>query len=137
LSRKFAAASRHLKESPLQQSGLWRICADMEDNLPDAGPKRRWGKRHVFGAVLLFLLILLLAAWWQRTDIADRFVQGQLEQYDVRASYEIQDIGFRTQRLRNVVLGDPANPDLTAKAVEIDTVIGFGQPRLSAIRACA
>lgn len=119
----------------MQQSGLWRICADMEDNLPDAGPKRRWGKRHVFGTVLLFLLILLLAAWWQRTDIADRFVQGQLEQYDVRASYEIQDIGFRTQRLRNVVLGDPANPDLTAKAVEIDTVIGFGQPRLSAIRA--
>ena len=77
----------------------------MEDNLPDAGPKRRWGKRHVFGTVLLFLLILLLAAWWQRTDIADRFVQRQLEQYDVRASYEIQDIGFRTQRLRNVVLG--------------------------------
>lgn len=119
----------------MQQNGLWRICAAMEDNLPDAGPERRWGKRHVFGTLLLFLLVLLFAALWQRTDIADRFVKRQLEQYDVRARYEIEDIGFRTQRLRNVVLGDPANPDLTARTVEIDTVIGLGWPRVSAVRA--
>lgn len=107
----------------------------MEDELPDETPGRRWRKRHVFGAVLVLLLVLLAYAWWKRVDIADSFVRDYLEKNGVRASYEIEDIGFRTQRIRNVVIGDPARPDLTAKTVDIDVAIGFGRPSLDEIRA--
>lgn len=107
----------------------------MEEELPEAQPSRRWTKRHIFGAVLVLLLLLLAYAWWKRVDIADGFVRDYFEKSGVRASYEIEDIGFRTQRIRNVVLGDPAKPDLTAKRVEIDLAIGFGTPTLREIRA--
>ncbi|MFM2409472.1 MAG: hypothetical protein RL481_300, partial [Pseudomonadota bacterium] len=96
---------------------------------------RRWTKRRIFGAVALLLLLLLAIAWFQRERFADNLIQGQLNQAGVRADYEIAQIGLRTQRLENVVLGDPKHPDLTAKVVEIDIAIGFGAPAVRAIRA--
>ncbi len=96
---------------------------------------RRFKKRRIFGAALLLLLALLTIAWWQRYRLADNFVQDQIASRDITASYEIDEIGLRTQRLKNVVLGDPANPDLTAKVVEIDVIIGFGTPTIRAVRA--
>lgn len=107
----------------------------MEEELPQALPARRWSKRHIFGAVLILLLLLVAYAWWKRTEIADGFVRDYLEKNGVRAAYEIEDIGFRTQRIRNVVLGDPAKPDLTVRQVEVDLSIGFGAPSLREIRA--
>lgn len=98
-------------------------------------PAFRLGKRHIFGAVFLLLLVLLLVAWWQRIDIADRVVRNQFEINGVPAQYEIEDIGFRTQKIRNLVIGDPKNPDLTAKNVEIDLAIGFGTPQIRTVRA--
>lgn len=107
----------------------------MEEELPEAPPARRWTKRRIFGAVLLLLLLLLAYAWWKRVDIADGYVRDYLETNDVQAKYDIEDIGVRTQRIRNVVIGDPANPDLTAKLIEIELKIGFGAPSLREIRA--
>ena len=96
---------------------------------------RRFKKRRIFSAALLLLLVLLAIAWWQRYRLADNFVRDQITSRDITASYEIDEIGLRTQRLKNVVLGDPANPDLTAKEVEIDIIIGFGTPTIRAVRA--
>jgi translocation and assembly module TamB len=96
---------------------------------------RRFKKRRIFGAVLLLLLVLLAVAWWQRYRLADNFVRDQITSRGIKATYEIDEIGLRTQRLKNVVLGDPANPDLTAKVVEVDIVIGFGTPTIRAVRA--
>lgn len=107
----------------------------MEDGLPETTSARRWRSRYIFGAVLVLLLLLLAYAWWKRIDIADNFVRDYLDKNGVRATYEIGDIGFRTQRIRNVVIGDPANPDLRAETVEIDIAIGFGAPELREIRA--
>lgn len=107
----------------------------MEEDLPETPPASRWKKRRIFGAVALVFFVLLAIAWWQRTGIADRFVRDYLQKNGVRARYDIEDIGVRTQRIANVVIGDPAAPDLTAKQVELDFAIGFGQPRLRAIRA--
>ena len=96
---------------------------------------RRFKKRRIFGAALLLLLVLLSIAWWQRYRLADYFVRDQITSRDIAATYEIDEIGLRTQRLKNVVLGDPANPDLTAKEVEVDIIIGFGTPTIRAVRA--
>jgi translocation and assembly module TamB len=104
---------------------------DSEEHLEP--PMRRIKKRHIFGAVLLLLLVLLAVVWWQRFTIADRVVQGELDKANVRASYQIEDIGFRTQRLTNVVVGDPANPDLTARLIEINLAIGFGTPQIRSV----
>lgn len=107
----------------------------MEEELSDDQQRRGFTGRYIFGAVLVLLLLLLAYAWWKRIDIADSVVRDYLEDNGVRATYEIEDIGFRTQRIRNVVLGDPAKPDLTAKKIEIELAIGFGAPKLKEIRA--
>jgi translocation and assembly module TamB len=99
---------------------------------PFRGP--RW-KRRIFGAVSLLFLILIAIAWWQRISIADRFVQQELDARNVRASYEIIQIGVRTQQIRNLVIGDPANPDLTARLVEVDVAINFSGAVLRDVRA--
>ena len=107
------------------------LMADIEP-----GPFRgRRLKRRIFGAVLIFSLVLMGIAYWQRTGIASRFVESELERRGIKASYEIDEIGLRTQRLRNVVFGDPANPDLTAKLVEIDVSLNFSGATMRDVRA--
>ncbi len=96
---------------------------------------RRFRKRWIFGAVFLLLLVLLAIVWWQRYRLADNLVRDQITSRNIKATYEIEEIGFRTQRIKNIVIGDPANPDLTAKMVEVDIVIGFGTPTIQAVRA--
>ncbi|MGG8999003.1 hypothetical protein ACQ9AQ_27925, partial [Escherichia coli] len=52
----------------------------------------------------------------------------------VPARYQIEKIGLRTQRLTNVVVGDPANPDLRADWLEVDTSLGFSGVGVTAVR---
>ena len=92
------------------------------DVRPDSGAQ--W-KRRIFGGVGILLALLLLFAWAQRNTIADHFVQNAFAERDIRASYKIDTIGFRTQRIRDLVIGDPARPDLTAKLVEINVALNF------------
>ncbi len=94
----------------------------------------RW-KRRIFGAVTLLLIGLLLFAWSQRNSIADRFVQNAFAARGIKASYKIDTVGFRTQRIRDLVIGDPARPDLTAKLVEIDVALNFSGANLRDVRA--
>ncbi|MGB5078589.1 MAG: hypothetical protein WBO17_14010, partial [Sphingorhabdus sp.] len=102
----------------------------------EPGPFRgRRLRNRVFGVALVFLILLLAIAWWQRNTIADRFVESELESRDVRATYTIDNIGFRTQRIRNLVIGDPASPDLTAKLVEIDVALNFSGASMRDVRA--
>ena len=102
----------------------------------EPGPFRgRRLKRRIFGAVFLFFVILLAIAYWQRLTIADRFVERELASRDVRATYTIEEIGLRTQRIRNLVIGDPSKPDLTAKFVEIDVSLNFSGATMRDVRA--
>lgn len=104
------------------------------ENKPVPFRGRRW-KRRIFGAVGLLLIVLLAVAYWQRNHIADRFVQNELEARGIRATYKIDQIGFRTQRIRDLVIGDPANPDLVAKLVEVDVALNFSGANLRDVRA--
>ncbi len=106
----------------------------IQENEPEPFRGRRW-KRRIFAAVGLLLVVLLLIAWWQRNSIADRFVQNELEARGVKASYKIDQVGFRTQRIRDLVIGDPAKPDLVAKLVEVDVALNFSGANLRDIRA--
>lgn len=102
-------------------------------------PRPRWRHRTLLfkkrwltaGAVI----IVIAGVWIAREPIADQFISDQLGSRGVPAQYNIDSIGFRSERLSNVVIGDPARPDLTAKRVEVLLGYGWSGPYVSGIRA--
>ncbi|MGB3848204.1 MAG: hypothetical protein WA940_20200, partial [Sphingopyxis sp.] len=108
----------------------------MTDDIADSEnvPKRRRRikKRWLTSGALI---VLVGALWLAREPIADRFVREQLDTLGVPASYQIEEIGLRTERLSNVVIGDPTRPDLTARRVEIALGYGWHGPYVSSITA--
>ncbi|WP_428629300.1 YdbH domain-containing protein [Sphingopyxis sp.] len=90
--------------------------------------KKRW---LTAGAVI----IVVTGVWLAREPIADRFISDQLGSRGVAARYQIDAIGFRSERLSNLVIGDPASPDLTAKKVQVLLGYGWSGPYVTEIRA--
>ena len=85
--------------------------------------------------VLIPLGLVLVALWTQRAPIAENFVNRELNRRGVQANYDLTQVGLRTQRIENVVLGDPARPDLTARWVEVDIAFSGVTPQVAAVRA--
>ncbi len=52
----------------------------------------------------------------------------------VPATYEIEQIGPSRQILRNIVVGDPARPDLTVERAEVVIKARFGFPGIAEVR---
>lgn len=113
---------------------------DEADNLPDGGEEdfvedvRRaplW--RKILLVVSSVLLALVLYAWVTREDIADNIIAAQLEQLGIPATYEIESIGPDRQVLRNIVVGDPARPDLTIERAQVTIVYRIGFPRVGGV----
>ncbi|HST37413.1 MAG TPA: hypothetical protein VLK25_12390, partial [Allosphingosinicella sp.] len=100
--------------------------------------RRRWLPRWARVA-LLGLLILLLAAvailWTLRVRIATDYIDRALAERGVQATYEVKRIGFGTQIFENLRLGDPARPDLVARDVRVQILIGFSGPYVGLITA--
>jgi hypothetical protein len=88
----------------------------------DSGPTlvvrgTRWGRVAMFVALaaLILLAIAIGILWIQRRPIATHFLKGEFERRGVTASYHLDRIGFRTQQVSNLVIGDPKRPDLVAR----------------------
>lgn len=64
------------------------------------------------------------AAWISREQIASNVIDDYLAEAGVPATYDIIAIGPRVQVIENLVVGDPARPDLTVRRVEL--ALGFG-----------
>lgn len=86
-------------------------------------------------AGLAVLAVMLGIIWSQRQHIADGYVSRELAARNVKAHYHLTQVGLRTQRIENLVLGDPAHPDMTARSVEIDISYGSVLPHVAAVRA--
>src|SRR3546814_6196430 len=67
--------------------------------------KKRW---LTAGAVI----ILVAGVWIAREPIADEFISDQLDSRGVPARYTTERIGFRSEILSNIGIGDPNRPDL-------------------------
>jgi translocation and assembly module TamB len=91
--------------------------------------------RALLVALLGIVLLLLAALWLARKPIATDLIDRELARRGVPARYEVKRIGFRTQRLEGLSIGDPRAPDLTAEWVEVDLRPTFGAPEVRAIRA--
>jgi hypothetical protein len=99
----------------------------LEEEAPPPRKKRRW-------RVLTMLLVLALGAvWLARERIANKIIAGELESYDLPATYDLEKIGATRQVLKNVVIGDPKRPDMTIERVEIETVPTFGLPTIGEV----
>ena len=81
------------------------------------------------------LALVLAALWTQRAPIAENFISRELNRRGVEGSYDLTNIGLRTQRIENIVLGNPARPDLTARWVEVDIAFTGLTPQVAAVRA--
>lgn len=92
-------------------------------------------KTRVAALLILLALGMFGLVWLQRGKIAEHYVQRTLDARHVRASYKITQIALRTQRIENLVLGDPARPDLVARSVEVDIGYGVGLPYVANVRA--
>ncbi|MEQ1509409.1 MAG: YdbH domain-containing protein [Sphingopyxis sp.] len=75
-----------------------------------------------------------LVVWLNRSEIVTGFIDKALEDRDIRANYQIDQLGFGTQRLTNVVIGEPGNPDMTARVIEVEMAMGLSGPTIAAIR---
>ena len=81
-----------------------------------------WAWRLTKVGLLAFLTLLVVAAaiiWIWRKPIADDYIRDELERRGVAASYTLDRVGFRTQQISNLSIGDPANPDLTVHRATI------------------
>src|SRR5205085_9036553 len=57
--------------------------------------------------------------WIERRPIAIHFLKNEFERRGVQASYHLDRVGFRTQQVSNLVIGDPKRPDVTARFAQI------------------
>ena len=91
--------------------------------------------RRVAIVVALILIVALAGLWIDRKPIAEGYMTRTLAAAHVPARYTLAALGPGRQRLTNIVVGDPARPDLVADWIETETVIGLGGARLTGIRA--
>ena len=81
------------------------------------------------------VVILVAGVWLAREPIANEFIRDQLNVRGVPARYTIDRIGFGSEILSNIVIGDPKRPDLVAKRVEVLLGYGWKGPYVSGINA--
>jgi len=99
--------------------------------LPDAprGRKRRRIALISAGA----LAALAIGLWSAREQIAGGLIDRQLAQLNLPGRYTIEGIGADRQVLRDIVIGDPAHPDLTIARAEVRMAYGLTGPRIGQI----
>ena len=98
-------------------------------------PLRRPRWALVLTGLLLLIVLLIAIIWSSRLRIASDVIRRELDARGVQASYRVTGIGLERQRLEDVVIGDPRNPDLTARLVIVQVALGWRQTRVSEIFA--
>ncbi|ANU07741.1 intermembrane phospholipid transport protein YdbH family protein [Paraurantiacibacter namhicola] len=100
---------------------------------PKAG-KRRLVWRWFLMPVLLIVGLAVAAAWLQRQELARSAIEDYFEGHGVEARYDITRISPRKQVIENVVLGDPASPDLTVKRIIVSIIPKLGLPTVRRVK---
>ncbi len=95
----------------------------------------RWQRRRWRIAALLAALLgaALLGLWLARENIAHKVINRSLADLGLPATYKIERIGPTREVLTDIVIGDPANPDLTVERAEVRIIPTFGLPTIGAV----
>ena len=114
-----------LKEAgeELGEAGLAEpvIVRDKRGHWHRAWKVTQWGLLVLLGLALVSAVVL----WTQRKPIANNYLAKELAKRGVQATYHLDKVGLRTQQVSNLVLGDPAHPDLTAKFAQVQLQIAI------------
>ena len=100
--------------------------------MPATRSRRLWP--WLLGGAGLLLAAGVGVAWLQRDAIAGNVIARQLASSGVRATYRIERIDPGQQVLSNIIVGDPAHPDLTIAKATVALVYRFGLPRIGSVR---
>jgi len=108
--------------------------SETQDETSQTAPRarrwpRRWRRRMAVGGAVLALAAGSLA-WFDRERIAGDMLDHYLAQSGVRASYDIVAIGPRIEIVENIVVGDPARPDFTARRMVVELGVGWAGPEV-------
>ena len=106
---------------------------DGPDTLPAKSRKRRL-PRGGFRALGALLLLAVLIGWVQRNDIAESLITDYFEDQGVVATYDVALISPDRQVLTDIVIGDPARPDLTIDRLELNLTARLGLPAVRELR---
>ncbi|MDL2353023.1 MAG: hypothetical protein QFC78_09260, partial [Pseudomonadota bacterium] len=88
-------------------------------------PRRSRGWRGL--AVLgIIVAAVLLGLWLARENIAHKVINSRLEDLGLPATYKLEKIGPSREILTDIVIGDPAHPDLTIERAEVQIEPTFG-----------
>lgn len=105
------------------------------DDLADGAVAR--AKPHTKRRLAALGAGVLIAAgtglWLARAPIAQTVIDRQLAQLHLPGHYTIESIGTGSQVLKDIVIGDPAHPDLTIARARVELVYGFAGPILGRI----
>jgi hypothetical protein len=99
---------------------------------PTVRGRRIWP--WLLGGAGLVLAAGLGAAWLQRDTIAGNVIARQLATNGLHATYHIDRIDPGQQVLSNIVVGDPAHPDLTVAKATVTIAYRFGLPGIGSVR---
>jgi translocation and assembly module TamB len=110
------------------------VDGEQEEPIAKTAPRRRrFRKRQAAylatGAIFSIAVIL----WLQRIAISETLIEQELADRGISATYKIEAIGVRTQRLTNLVVGKGKIPDLTAKSLEITLDWGWRGPVIQSV----
>ena len=107
-----------------------------EQTLQPVTRRSRWRRWRVPLAILLVLFLIGFAiVWFDRVSLATDYIEGEFARRGVQASYEVKRIGFGSQVLENLVIGDPRRPDATVRRVEVGIRFGLTGPQVGLITA--
>lgn len=111
---------------------------EMQDETPPPAARaglwpRRWRSRIGLGGAVVALAAGSVA-WFDRERIAGDFIDDYLRENGVAATYDIVAIGPETQVIENLVVGDPARPDLTARRMVVQLGVGWAGPEVRGVR---
>jgi hypothetical protein len=84
-------------------------------------------------AMLFVLAIGVAFVWLSRERIAGNVFADELARRGIEASYTIDEIGPRRQVLRDIVIGDPSDPDLTIERAEVVIRYRLGFPAIASL----
>ncbi|MEO1730424.1 MAG: YdbH domain-containing protein [Pseudomonadota bacterium] len=93
---------------------------------------KRWLGRAAI-AIAILAAGALAFVWGTREQIAGNLIDDYLAEAGLQATYEIAQIGAKTQVIENVVVGDPAAPDLTIERVSVGISYGLGSAGIGSV----